>query len=155
MLTEYRMTWGMRHACSVVAACVISGSASAHHCPIGDLDLDGVVGIVDFLTLLGDWGPCPGPPAACHSDLDGDDEVGIVDFLALLGNWGPQDLAGGVHPGMWINGGPGCATEPDVQVHMFNDDTYMLRQSLCTNFGRSCATAAFRSPVCHRLRQTT
>ena len=24
--------------------------------------------------------------------------------------------------------------EPEIQVHAFNDDTYILRQSLCTNF---------------------
>ena len=27
-------------------------------CP-GDIDGDGEVGILDFLTLLGNWGPCP------------------------------------------------------------------------------------------------
>jgi uncharacterized Ntn-hydrolase superfamily protein len=50
----------------------------------GDLDGDGVVGILDFLALLGLWGPCPPP---CPGDLDGDGAVGITDFLALLGNW--------------------------------------------------------------------
>ena len=53
----------------------------------GDLDGDGVVGILDFLQLLGEWGPCPVPPAACPGDLDGDGDVGILDFLMLLGNW--------------------------------------------------------------------
>ena len=51
---------------------------------LGDLDGDGVVGIVDFLELLAVWGPCPAP---CIADLDGDGMVGIVDFLALLANW--------------------------------------------------------------------
>jgi hypothetical protein len=54
----------------------------------GDLDGDGVVGIVDFLLLLGVWGPCPAPcPPACLGDLDGDCEVGVTDFLMLLANW--------------------------------------------------------------------
>ncbi len=54
----------------------------------GDLDNDGVVGIVDFLMLLAAWGPCPDPcPPSCPADLDGDCVVGIIDFLALLGNW--------------------------------------------------------------------
>ena len=53
-------------------------------CP-WDLDADGNVGIVDFLTLLGLWGTDPGGPP----DFDGDGDVGIVDFLALLGAWGP------------------------------------------------------------------
>jgi len=52
-----------------------------------DVDGDGVVGITDFLLLLGDWGPCPAPPDLCPADLDGDGVVGIVDLLLLLGNW--------------------------------------------------------------------
>jgi agmatine deiminase len=53
----------------------------------GDLDGDGVVGILDFLQLLGEWGACPAPPAECAGDLDGDGIVGILDFLELLANW--------------------------------------------------------------------
>ena len=54
---------------------------------IADFDCDGMVGIVDFLDMLGNWGPCPavGP---CPWDLDRDGMVGIVDFLELLGTWG-------------------------------------------------------------------
>ena len=56
--------------------------------PVGDLDGDGLVGITDFLTLLGAWGPCAAPcPPSCPADLDGDCVVGITDFLILLGNW--------------------------------------------------------------------
>ena len=51
----------------------------------GDLDGDAVVGIIDFLMLLGAWGPCP--PGDCPADLDGDGVVGIVDLLTLLANW--------------------------------------------------------------------
>ncbi len=57
-------------------------------CP-GDLDGDGSVGIVDFLTLLGGWGPCLVPCPPCVADIDGDCTVGIIDFLTLLGAWGP------------------------------------------------------------------
>ncbi len=52
-------------------------------CP--DLYGDGTVGAVEFLALLGAWGPNPGHPA----DLNGDGDVDILDFLDLLGNWGP------------------------------------------------------------------
>ena len=45
-----------------------------------------IVGIVDFLALLADWGPCE--PGCCLADLDIDGNVGINDFLLLLGNWG-------------------------------------------------------------------
>jgi len=55
---------------------------------LGDIDGDGVVGINDFLMLLGDWGPCAAPcPPACAADLDADCDVGINDFLTLLANW--------------------------------------------------------------------
>jgi hypothetical protein len=54
----------------------------------GDIDGDCVVGITDFLKLIGRWGPCPEPcPASCPADIDGDCEVGINDFLQLLAHW--------------------------------------------------------------------
>jgi hypothetical protein len=55
-----------------------------------DLDGDGIVGMVDFLALLGAWGPCSdcGTPQACPADFDGDCAVDIGDLLILLGNWG-------------------------------------------------------------------
>ena len=53
-------------------------------CP-WDLDLDGNVGITDFLDLLAQWGTDPaGPP-----DFDSNGVVDITDFLELLANWGP------------------------------------------------------------------
>lgn len=50
--------------------------------PLGDLDLDCRVGILDFLNLLIHWGESSSP-----ADLDGDGIVAIVDLLILLGNW--------------------------------------------------------------------
>ncbi len=55
---------------------------------LGDVDGDGIVGILDFLALLAAWGPCDEPcPPSCAADLDDDCDVGIVDFLLLLANW--------------------------------------------------------------------
>jgi hypothetical protein len=51
----------------------------------GDIDGDGVVGVVDFLYILADWGGCE--QACCLSDLDLDGGVGVTDFLLLLANW--------------------------------------------------------------------
>lgn len=51
---------------------------------IADINCDGVVNTVDLLTLLGDWGPCPG----CPSDIDGNGVVNTTDLLTLLGEWG-------------------------------------------------------------------
>ncbi|MHC4275456.1 MAG: dockerin type I domain-containing protein, partial [Planctomycetota bacterium] len=53
----------------------------------GDINGDGAVGMVDFLLMLDQWGPCSNC-ANCSADLDGDCEVGVVDFLILLRHWG-------------------------------------------------------------------
>jgi len=52
-----------------------------------DIDGDGIVGVSDFLALLGSWGPCPAPPAECPADVNGDGAVDTVDLLELLGAW--------------------------------------------------------------------
>ncbi len=65
------------------------GPATITILPLGDLDGDGIVGILDFLDLLAAWGPCSVPcPPSCLADLDGDCSVGITDLLTLLANWG-------------------------------------------------------------------
>ncbi len=51
-------------------------------CPQDCGDRDATVGIVDFLSLLGQWGTVGG---SC--DIDGAG-VGITDFLELLAHWG-------------------------------------------------------------------
>lgn len=57
-------------------------------CVPGDVDGDGTVGILDFLILLGAWGPCGMPcPPSCPADIDGNCAVGINDMLLLLANW--------------------------------------------------------------------
>lgn len=43
-------------------------------------------------------------------------------------------LEPGIFPDSWISGGPGCDTEPEIQVHAYNRDLFILRQSLCTKF---------------------
>jgi hypothetical protein len=53
-------------------------------CP-WDVDGDGQVGIIDFLEVLGSWGPCGG----CPADVDGDGAVSVTDLLGVLGAWGP------------------------------------------------------------------
>jgi hypothetical protein len=67
----------------------VNGNALPDECElIGDLDGDGMVGVLDFLILLSEWGPCPEPcPPFCAADLDNDCNVGVLDFLTLLTNW--------------------------------------------------------------------
>ena len=54
-------------------------------CPWDCATGDGIVGIDDFLLLLGDWGTIG---SSCDFGA-GPDGIGIEDFLALLANWGP------------------------------------------------------------------
>ncbi len=43
------------------------------------------------------------------------------------------ELEAGGFPEQWING-VSCPAEPSIQVHAYNPDLYILRQSLCTSF---------------------
>jgi hydroxyacylglutathione hydrolase len=40
----------------------------------------------------------------------------------------------GVLPDRWITGGPNCMEVPDWQVHEYNRDFYILRESGCTHY---------------------
>lgn len=51
----------------------------------GDADGDGIVGVIDLLIVLAQWGPGITSPA----DFNGDFQVGLADLLIVLGNWGP------------------------------------------------------------------
>ena len=42
-------------------------------------------------------------------------------------------LESGQFPDKWIDG-TNCANEPQIQVHAYNENFYILRQSLCSNF---------------------
>jgi hypothetical protein len=70
--------------CAVdMGACEYQGQACAvTWC---DIDGDGVVGVVDFLYILADWGGCE--ESCCLSDLDLDGDVGVTDFLLVFANW--------------------------------------------------------------------
>jgi hydroxyacylglutathione hydrolase len=43
-------------------------------------------------------------------------------------------LEQGVLPARWITGGPDCSAVPKWQVHAYNPDLYILRESGCTNY---------------------
>ncbi len=53
---------------------------------IGDLDGDGIVGILDILIVIADWGSCTGD---CAGDVNGDGSINILDLLILIANWTP------------------------------------------------------------------
>ncbi len=67
-------------------------------------------------------------------------QIWILDSTAADG-WAASNAlesttpvqAGGTFPDDWIYGGD-CANDPLIQVHRYNDDTYILRQSMCSSF---------------------
>jgi glyoxylase-like metal-dependent hydrolase (beta-lactamase superfamily II) len=50
----------------------------------------------------------------------------------------PEPKGAGLEPGTlpshWITGGPDCATVPKWQIHAYNPDLYIIRESGCTNY---------------------
>jgi len=51
--------------------------------------------------------------------------------------WAADPAAGlepGALPAAWLTGGPNCVSAPDWQVHEYNDDFYILRESGCTHY---------------------
>lgn len=61
------------------------------------------------------------------------DAAGPAGFAASNGVRGttPEPPLGGGFPGDWVHGD---CPEPDLQVHQYNEHTFLLRQSMCTNF---------------------
>ena len=63
---------------------------------------------------------------------------GAVDGGAADDGGAPVDagLGAGTLDVQWIHGSPSCnqSGDPPLQVHAYNDDTYVLRQSKCVNF---------------------
>jgi len=47
---------------------------------------------------------------------------------------GGASLQPGALPTVWETGGPNCVTVPDWQVHEYNEDFYILRESGCVHF---------------------
>src|SRR5215217_1118903 len=45
-----------------------------------------------------------------------------------------QSIQPGVLPMKWITGGPKCAEVPEWQIHEYNQDFYILRESGCTHY---------------------
>ena len=67
--------------------------------------------------------PLAAPLAACAAHLSS----------ALLTLLAASDCQAGGFPAHWIGGGPDCPREGDLQVHAFNEDFYILRESGCIN----------------------
>ncbi|MDX2268207.1 MAG: MBL fold metallo-hydrolase [Bryobacter sp.] len=66
--------------------------------------------------------------------------LALVAALSLLKLYSqvPQPDGAGVEPGVlpkaWITGGPKCMEVPEWQIHEYNADLYILRESGCTHY---------------------
>ncbi len=49
----------------------------------GDVNLDGVVDVLDLVDVILSWGSC----ACCPADLSGDGEVSVTDLIEVIVNW--------------------------------------------------------------------
>jgi hydroxyacylglutathione hydrolase len=110
----------------------IQSPLAATTCAPADITGDDQVDIDDLLLVINSWDIAGG-----NTDIappGGDGLVNIDDLLAVINDWGPTGFESGGFPAMWISGNPNCATEVKIQVHQYNENTYILRQSLCTNF---------------------
>jgi glyoxylase-like metal-dependent hydrolase (beta-lactamase superfamily II) len=62
----------------------------------------------------------------------------LILLAQALGTQAPEPNGGGVRAGVlpkqWITGGPKCMEVPDWQVHEYNPDLYILRESGCTHY---------------------
>lgn len=116
--------------CVIALLLALPGAGRAHaQCGLGDINDDGTVDSADLAILLGGW-DTEGVPG----DLNEDGTVNGEDLATLLGNWGEVNVETGTFPAQWIWGAPNCSTDPQIQVHQYNENTYILRQSICTNF---------------------
>ncbi len=62
----------------------------------------------------------------------------LILFLAFAGGaFAAESNYAKLQPGSlaepWLNGGPNCLTVPDWQIHEYNEDFYILRESGCVN----------------------
>src|SRR5205809_4660330 len=62
----------------------------------------------------------------------------VAATLVAVQAQAPQPDGGGVRPGIlpatWKVSGPQCPPKPEFQVHEYNSDLYILRESGCSNY---------------------
>src|SRR6266581_5794701 len=61
-----------------------------------------------------------------------------VVLLLAASAFGSESDRAGLKPGTlaepWVTGGPNCVTVPDWQVHEYNEDFYIIRESGCIHY---------------------
>jgi glyoxylase-like metal-dependent hydrolase (beta-lactamase superfamily II) len=104
--------------------------------PSPDLALPLLADAQGSALLAGIW--APGAPAGVPAwaqwwVVDASGPQGVTASNAVLAT-PPDGPLGGTLAAHWISGGPDCGSEPEIQVHAYNPDFLILRQSLCTSF---------------------
>jgi glyoxylase-like metal-dependent hydrolase (beta-lactamase superfamily II) len=132
----------MKSWLSTTIVAVIATTTYAGAVAPGDCDDDCDSDLTDFADYqLCFTGPGGGPVAVnCTcADFDDDGDVDLADFGAFQPSFaGPGQSVTGFEgpcsfPDEWIHGA-NCARDPLIQVHQYDANTYILRQSICTNF---------------------
>jgi glyoxylase-like metal-dependent hydrolase (beta-lactamase superfamily II) len=108
----------------------VTPARAACYCPV-DVNADGVVNIDDLVLVITNWSTAN--PAA---DVTDNGIVDIDDLVQVITAWSQTCPIPGVFPAVWNRGASNCGVNPPppIQVHQFNADTYILRQSKCSNF---------------------
>ena len=64
--------------------------------------------------------------------------LAVLSVTAAVTAWASEPDGAGLEPGLlpasWLSGGPNCVSVPDWQVHEYNDNFYILRESGCINY---------------------
>ena len=96
-------------------------------CPGGELRL---LAVVIFVL-----GGCGGSPATAvdASCTDGKCDEARDGGSSPTVDASPVERCNGTFPTAWIAGAD-CANEASIQVHRYDSDTFILRQSICTTF---------------------
>ncbi len=53
-----------------------------------DLDRNGVVDVLDLITVILAWGQCDALPSPCNGDTDCNRVVDVTDLVNVIVNWG-------------------------------------------------------------------
>jgi hypothetical protein len=128
------------------------GAAGVDPCP-SDINDDATVDVVDFLQLLGDWGPCPNPPRLIDvSYLEGNSSVvrlwtdGSVEAAYVVGQGdcappvlcSPWHEVAGPSPHAEVSQATGVAHSASVLVRTWADgyvDAIRLSVNQCGTTG--------------------
>src|SRR5216684_284770 len=60
--------------------------------------------------------------------------IALAGLLVAAWASAAAPLEPGILPASWLTGGPNCVSVPDWQVHEYNDDFYILRESGCIHY---------------------